>query len=141
MDDQIQDPEDQSQAPLDTERAYAASSGGREFAGKTLEAWSGRRRAAAFEIGFTGGGSVVDPIRLVYTCWIEPNEVSMVFRSPSMATEKFLQWAEKMECLDPSQDNWDEAFAIAQGVLEEVERSQFKSGEKNTPVGDSLMGN
>lgn len=132
------DPEDFANPTIMTvDRAYAGSSR-KTFLGKEISGWSGRRRAATFEIGFTGSGGVVDPIRVVYCCIISPAEVSEIFRGKALSIEKFLQWAEENECIDPSAKNWEEAFHIAQEILEEVEKSEFETADSGNPTNLSL---
>jgi hypothetical protein len=129
-DDFLQDPEESQQKELNVDRAYAAA-GPREFNGQRIEAWSGRRRAATFEIGFTGQGSTLDPIRVLYCCAIAPDDVSSIFRNSIIAVEKFLKWAESNDCLSPTDKNYSAAFAIAEQILDEVSKSEF------TDIGDA----
>jgi len=138
MSEEILDPEEQIAArkPMTVDDAYLGA-GEMTFAGKKLEGWSGRRRAATFEIGFSGAGSVVDPVRVLWTCWVSPEAIRQVFMSPTAATDSFLKWAEDNDCLDPSGDNWQEAFDIAQKIVKQVEKSQFESGEA-APAGNVL---
>ena len=132
------DPEDFANPNImSVDRAYAGSSH-KTFLGNEIHGWSGRRRAATFEIGFTGSGGVVDPIRVVYCCVIPPAEVSEIFRGKSISIEKFLRWAEKNDCMDPSGKNWEEAFKIAEQILEEVEKSEFETADSGSPTNQSL---
>ena len=135
-----QDPEDAVIPELTTERAYVAA-GPREFAGMKLQAWSGRRRAATFEIGFAGTGSVLDPVRVLYCCAIDPKDVDAVFRNPIIATEKFIRWAEANKCLEPTMPNWQNAFDLANEIIDEVEKSQFVSAEPIPQGGAHALGN
>lgn len=122
------DPEDIKTPNKGIDAAYIASSN-KTFLDKEISGWSGRRRAATFEIGFQGSGSVLDPIRVVYCCICSPAEITNIFRSPTMAIEKFLSWAEENKCMDPSMETWTEAFKIAEEIMEEVERSEFKGDD------------
>ncbi len=121
--DSTLDPEEKNTEPT-VDRAYVASEA-HTFCGEKLTGWSGRRRAATFEIGFTGGGSVIDPIRVIYCCLVDNKTINSIFRGSVSATERFLQWAESNDCLDPSMERWQEAFTTAERILEEVEKSQF----------------
>jgi hypothetical protein len=126
------DPEDLKSENKSIDAAYIAS-GKKTLWGSEIHGWSGRRRAATFEIGFSGSGSVLDPIRVVYCCIVDPIEITAIFRSPTIAIEKFLRWAEENKCIDPTEDKWEEAFKVAEDILEESERSQFQTPDDNSP--------
>ena len=142
------DPEDEIAQPPTVENTFAAA-GPSELVGVkggedhtySLEGWSGRRRAASFEIGFTGDGSVLDPMRVIYTCCIEPKTLHAIFRNRELAREAFLVWCEENDCFDPTSANWPRFFESAQLIINDVEKAGFENKDKAPTGGRGLLGN
>jgi hypothetical protein len=128
------DPEEQPTTvqPRSVESVYSGS-GPREFAGVVLQPWTGRRRTAAFELGLKGDGSTLDPIRVLFSCAMDQSDIFKVFRRPDQVVEKMLAWAEKNECADPTQANYEQAITLGMEIIEEVQRSEFKPADKKGP--------
>jgi len=136
----ISDPEDIKNPNEGMDAAYIASAK-KTFLGKEISGWSGRRRAATFEIGFSGNGSFLDPVRVVYCCICSPNDITAIFRMPTQAIEAFLNWAEKNECMDPSGKNFSEIMRLANEIIDEVEQSDFDTSDENNSPQDQEAGN
>jgi len=133
------DPEEEVDAKTPTTESTYVSAGPREWNGKKLHGWSGRRRAATFEIGFQMSGSYLDPVRVLYCCVANAIAITRIFQNPAAGTEMFIQWAEENKVMGPDTPNWQSAFEVAQQIITEVEKAEFDSGE-TAPVGNE-MGN
>tara|TARA_Y100000004_G_scaffold195964_1_gene264494 strand:- start:966 stop:1430 length:465 start_codon:yes stop_codon:yes gene_type:complete len=132
------DPEEPISQDPTTHSTYTTA-GPREWNGVRLHGWSGRRRAATYEIGFQMSGSYLDPVRVLYASVADDVAITRIFQNPAAGTEMFIQWAEKEKLMGPDQPNWQAAFDIAQEIIVEVEKAEFESGE-DAPVTNE-MGN
>jgi hypothetical protein len=129
------DPEAAQVSMPSVDQAYS-SAGPRMFDGEILKPWTGRRRTAAFELGMKGDGSVLDPIRMLYSCVMKESDIFLSFRRPDQIVKQMLDWAEKHECLDPTMKRYEEAAKIAMEIANEVDVSSFKTEGDGTPSGN-----